>query len=204
MTDYMNVIEDDDKLMLQNGRVKNMSVIDWGKTMAISNQYIHKALLQNCLGPEFKVYSTDDDDFPTDLDIKNNSPGFDLVIRLPNGTYKTIQSKLRQVDGLTDTSRQTHFETTRRNSKKNKDKNQTGHIAYSSDEFDMVLVSLVNVRVSKDNRNDCNKWTFVLVNVSDILNKSKTCCDTKISANVLGKNIINFRDKSTIVSRLFI
>ena len=110
MTDYMNVIEDDDKLMLQNGRVKNMSVIDWGKTMAISNQYIHKALLQNCLGPEFKVYSTDDDDFPTDLDIKNNSPGFDLVIRLPNGTYKTIQSKLRQVDGLTDTSRQTHFE----------------------------------------------------------------------------------------------
>ena len=33
-----------------------------------------------------------------------------------------------------------HFETTRRNSKKNENTNSTGHVAYSKDEFDMVAI----------------------------------------------------------------
>jgi hypothetical protein len=33
-----------------------------------------------------------------------------------------------------------HFETTRRNSKKNADTNATGHVAYKKDEFDMVAI----------------------------------------------------------------
>ena len=33
-----------------------------------------------------------------------------------------------------------HFETTRRNSKKNENTNSTGHIAYSKDEFDVVII----------------------------------------------------------------
>jgi hypothetical protein len=33
-----------------------------------------------------------------------------------------------------------HFETTRRNSKKNADTNSTGHVAYKSDEFDIVAI----------------------------------------------------------------
>ena len=33
-----------------------------------------------------------------------------------------------------------HFETTRRNSKKNAETNSTGHVAYSKDEFDMVAI----------------------------------------------------------------
>jgi hypothetical protein len=33
-----------------------------------------------------------------------------------------------------------HFETTRRNSKKNADTNSTGHVAYRSNEFDMVAI----------------------------------------------------------------
>jgi len=33
-----------------------------------------------------------------------------------------------------------HFETTRRNSKKNEDTNSTGHVAYRNDEFDMVAI----------------------------------------------------------------
>lgn len=33
-----------------------------------------------------------------------------------------------------------HFETTRRNSKKNADTNSTGHVAYRNDEFDMVAI----------------------------------------------------------------
>ena len=30
--------------------------------------------------------------FLSDIDIKNNSPSLDLVIKPPNGKYKTIQS----------------------------------------------------------------------------------------------------------------
>lgn len=33
-----------------------------------------------------------------------------------------------------------HFETTRRNSKKNAETNSTGHVAYRADEFDMVVI----------------------------------------------------------------
>jgi hypothetical protein len=33
-----------------------------------------------------------------------------------------------------------HFETTRRNSKKNEETNSTGHVAYRKDEFDMVAI----------------------------------------------------------------
>ena len=33
-----------------------------------------------------------------------------------------------------------HFETTRRNSKKNAETNSTGHVAYRNDEFDMVAI----------------------------------------------------------------
>lgn len=33
-----------------------------------------------------------------------------------------------------------HFETTRRNSKKNEDTNSTGHVAYKSDEFDLLII----------------------------------------------------------------
>lgn len=35
--DLMNIIENDDKLLLENNRILNMTRIDWGKTMAISN-----------------------------------------------------------------------------------------------------------------------------------------------------------------------
>lgn len=33
-----------------------------------------------------------------------------------------------------------HFETTRRNSKKNEDTNSTGHVAYKTDEFDLLVI----------------------------------------------------------------
>lgn len=36
----MYIIEEDDKILLENTRIVNMSRIDWGKTMAVSNQYI--------------------------------------------------------------------------------------------------------------------------------------------------------------------
>ena len=48
------------------------------------------------------------------------------------GPVVRIQVKFRMGDW--------HFETTRRNSKKNADTNSTGHVAYTVDEFDMVVI----------------------------------------------------------------
>jgi uncharacterized linocin/CFP29 family protein len=49
-----------------------------------------------------------------------------------NGPIVRTQVKFRMDDW--------HFETTRRNSKKNADTNGTGHVAYRKDEFDMVTI----------------------------------------------------------------
>ena len=111
--------------------------------MARCNEIIQKDLLRHCgieaFDPEL------DTDCPY-INTDNNRPGFDIVVRGADGTLKRVQSKLRQVKGTTDFSRQTHFETTRRHSEKNKGASaDSGHVAYSSDEFDYVMITLVNV-----------------------------------------------------------
>lgn len=114
----MNIIEDDNRNLLENNRIANMTRIDWGRTMAVSNQYIHRNILRYILSPfGYSVYSTDDSDMP-EINIANNSPGFDLVDITPEKKYIRVQSKLRQVKGINNYSQQIHFETTRRNSKK--------------------------------------------------------------------------------------
>ena len=140
--------------LVNNKIIQSMSIIDWGKAMARANEYIQKNLLKYC---GIEVYDPSLDDISSSsINIDNNSPGFDLVVKNNKGEFKRIQSKLRQVKGCTDFSQQTHFETTRRNSKKNKDKSSsdTGHVAYGVDEFDYVMVSLVNVRKNFEKRND--------------------------------------------------
>jgi hypothetical protein len=47
--DIMSIIDDDDKKLLENGRIINMSRIDWGKTISISNQYIQRNILRHML-----------------------------------------------------------------------------------------------------------------------------------------------------------
>ena len=129
----------------------------------------------------------------TDLDcpkinIANNSPGFDIVAKKKNGTYVRIQSKLRQVGGVSDYSRQYIFETTRRHSKKNKNvAAESGHVAYGCNEFDYVMVSLVNVGKNGDiriNRNSVDRWSFSLIPIEELINKEKQCCVTYFSQNI--------------------
>ena len=157
----MDIIEEDDRILLKNNRIANMSRIDWGKTMAVSNQYIQRNILRHMLNPYgYSVYSTYDIELPSHINIANNSPGFDLVIVLSEYKYIRVQSKLRQVHGIKDWSQQTHFETTRRNSDKNKDKNHTGHICYSLDEFDLVMISLVNDKLNRDKIKNCDLWSY--------------------------------------------
>lgn len=165
-----------------------------GKTIAVSNQYIQRNILRYMLAPYgYFVYSTDDHDMP-EIDIKNNSPGFDLVIVSPDGKYIRVQSKLRQVKGINDYSQQTHFETTRRNSEKNKDKNHTGHVCYSLDEFDLVMVSLVNDRVNRDKIKNCSLWSYSLIPIKQLEVVVHNCCFSHIKPEILKNNIININD----------
>lgn len=187
----MDIIEADDRNLLENNRIINMSRIDWGKTIAVSNQYIQRNILRYMLKSYgYLVYSTDDIDMPY-IDIKNNSPGYDLIIVTPLNKYIRIQSKLRQVGGLKDYSRQIHFETTRRNSIKNQNKNHTGHICYSTDEFNFVMVSLVNDRINRNKIKDCNLWSFALISINDLEDKQHNCCYSHITPKILKDNIIS-------------
>ena len=192
--DIMDIIEKEDLNLLKNNRIINMSRIDWGKTIAVSNQYIQRNILRYMLKPYgYFVYSTDDNDIPN-INIKNNSPGFDLLIITPTNEYIRIQSKLRQVKGLNDYSQQVHFETTRRNSEKNKKKNHTGHVCYSLNEFDFVMISLVNDKKNRDKIKNCNLWTYSLISIKDIEDKKHNCCYSHIKPEILKKNIININD----------
>jgi len=190
----MDIIEQDDRNLLENNRIANMSRIDWGKTMAVCNQYIQRNILRYMLKPYgYSVYSTDDSDMP-EINIANNSPGFDLVIVTPENKHIRVQSKLRQVSGIDDCSQQTHFETTRRNSEKNKDKNHTGHICYSLDEFDLVMISLVNDRLNRDKIKNCDLWTYSLISIKELEDKEHNCCYSHIKPEILKRNIIKLTD----------
>ncbi len=182
----MNVLNIHVKELVNNQIIQSMTVIDWGKAMARANEYIQKNLLVHC---GIDAYDPGVDENCPKINVDNNSPGFDLVIKNNKGKLKRVQSKLRQVAGNTDFSRQTHFETTRRNSKKNKDTeaSETGHVAYSIDEFDYVMVTLVNVNNGLERRNDVNLWSFSIIPIKELVNGDKSCCMTKIPSKILKK-----------------
>lgn len=60
-----------------------------------------------------------------------------------------------------------HFETTRRNSKKNNDTNSTGHVAYKNDEFDIVAI------FKPGHTFGISDSTIRLIPVSALINPSK-------------------------------
>ena len=194
--DIMNLIEIEDIELLKNNRILNMTRNDWGKTISVSNQYIQRNILKHmlCKYGDYNVYSTDEKIKWNNIDIKNNSPGFDLVIQTPDDKYIRVQSKLRQVRGIHDWSQQIHFETTRRNSKKNKDKNHTGHICYSGDEFDLVMISIINDRLNRDYIKNVNFWSFFLIPIKELLDSENKCCYSHIKSDILKKNIIKIKD----------
>jgi hypothetical protein len=182
----MDVICPDAKQLIENRLIQNMSVIDWGKTMGRLNEVIQKDVLKS-IG--IRVYDPETDYDCPEINIGNNSPGFDILAINSKGKMCRIQCKLRQVKGVTDFSQQTHFETTRRHSKKNKGTSSDGgHVAYGSDEFDYVMISLINV--GKDgknriNRNNVDKWSFSLIPVEALIDKEKGCCYRHISSKLL-------------------
>lgn len=187
--DLMNYISTPAKQLLSNEIIQSMSVIDWGKAMARANELIQRDLL---ISKGFKAWDPQLDKDCPPYDTANNSPGFDILLE-KDGKLVRVQSKLRQVKGKTDFSTQTHFETTRRHSKKNEgETSSTGHVAYSANEFDYVLVTLVNVRDSLNKRNNVNDWSFSLIPISDLIAPGKECCLPHIPSKILKKNKFTF------------
>ena len=186
MSSLMEVVNTDARQLVDNAIIQSMTVIDWGKAMARANEIIQKELLVHC-GVE--AYDPELDKDCPEINTKNNSPGFDIVVKNKNGELKRVQSKMRQVKGKDDFSHQTHFETTRRHSKKNEGvSSDSGHVAYGCDEFDYVMVSLVNVGKDgkyRENRNNIDKWSFSLIPVEALINKEKRCCFSNISSKIL-------------------
>ena len=182
-TTLMSVICPDAKQLIENKIIRDMSVIDWGKAMARCNEIIQKDILKS-IGIE--AYDPETDMDCPEIDIANNSPGFDILAKNSNGIMSRIQCKLRQVKGVTDFSQQTHFETTRRHSKKNEGTaSDSGHVAYGCDEFDYVMISLVNVGKNRTNRNNVDKWSFSLIPVESLIDKERGCCYGHISSKIL-------------------
>lgn len=205
-------IEEIDLDLLENKRVAMASKIDWGKIVSISNQHIQEAVLRADEKIEF-AYTTDD--IPEELeekyglDFSNNSPGYDIVVKFKNDDkILRVQSKLRQVEGRTAFSRQVDMETTRRNSAKNVGKNQTGHIAYSSNEFDVVMVTLVHIPPLAKNetkkellirqqnaREKFNNWYFSFIKVDELIDiNDRNKLDTKINALTLESNLYEIKE----------
>ena len=186
--------------LLQNPIIKLSSIIDWGKQMAHANEFIQRDLIQSCGIPAYHPADRNNRDGFTDSEIatinntiSNNSPGADIFCKDPTtNRIIRVQSKLRQVKGRTDFSHQTHFETTRRNSVKNQNQNQSGHVAYNPNEFDYVLVTLVNVRENLSRRNNINLWSFSCVPVRTLINPTYGCCETKIRAQLLNHFKVSF------------
>ena len=189
----MLVMEEDIKTNLNNKLNYKLPINDWGKILANTNQAIQKMILRTLLPTSFSVYDCNDDDLPLKLKdkVKNNSPGFDLIV-IDTETDKEyrIQSKLRQVAGQAPFSRQISLETTRRHSIKNINLNSRGHTCYGLDEFDFLLISLIHYPSKDleeiwDIRRDCNKWKFCLIPVNKLLNEGKNGLITAIPPSTL-------------------
>lgn len=193
----MSVISPAATQLMNNDIIKDMSVNDWGKAMARCNEIIQKDLLKYC---GICCYDPGKDDECPNIVIANNSPGFDILVKNSDGRLSRIQSKLRQVRGKTNFSRETHFETTRRHSKKNEgSSSDTGHIAYSINEFDYVMITLVNVGKNGDvrsNRNSVDNWSFSIIPIAELVDNEKGCCVAQISAKLLEKYKYTINTKS--------
>lgn len=158
--------------LMRNPIVKNSSVIDWGKIMALSNHYIQQNILK-ILGYKCDITET-----------KNNTPGYDLICE---GNLR-IQSKIRQVCGKSWNSRQIHFETTRRHCNKNIEKSKSGHVSYSKDEFDFVFLTIIHLRDNfYEKRLEYNLWKFCLIPIKELQDENHDYLITKIPPYLLKK-----------------
>ena len=122
---------------------------EWGRTCSSINEFVQMDFLKALGHTVYRV----------------KGQPWDLVA----DGYR-IQSKLRQVHGLTPFSTLVSIETTRRQCKKNHGQVSNGLVCYGLDEFDYLLVSLVH---DKSNRQDPSTWSFSMIPVSELIDGNR-------------------------------
>ncbi|RLI65973.1 MAG: hypothetical protein DRO67_01835 [Candidatus Asgardarchaeum californiense] len=165
--------------------IKNLPTKDYARVIgSVGDKYVKEFLEENT---SIKFVNSYDEDSKRNA----NESGYDLL----TSTNKRIQVKVRHYYGKGPTDRQLHFETTRRNSKKNVGFQSTsGHIAYGADEFDMVFVILIPV--GKEFR-DRKFWHYACIDKKDLVDSNNVnFLMTKISSEALSTGI-NWKERVT-------
>lgn len=167
---------------IDNPMLNVLSKIDYGKAIAPVNERFIKHIIDR----EILLHDEEDKDELNTLgvNVSNNGPGFDLYHKIKK---KRIQTKFRGVDGSTPFSKQVHFENTRRKSDKNNNSSsQTGHVCYSINEFDYVVVTLCHIKNRV--RPNYKDWKFSLIPVNELEDPNNIgYCLPNIPADILYK-----------------
>ena len=145
--------------MLENPFIQSLSPIEYGKAIQTAvEEYIGDTVNLISTKP-ILIDVSKNPQLVEEFQYANNGPGFD---RLHLPSKKRVQIKLRQVDGKTPYSKQVHFENTRRQSVKNKNKSAiSGLVKYSVSEFDYVLVVLCHI--FNGTRTHYTNWSYSLI-----------------------------------------
>lgn len=161
-------------LQAVEGLVAKKNNRDLGKFFAESNEYFHIDWVnENC---SFKVIKRDEDENDTDVD----ESGYDII---SYDKKLKIQSKIRATT--------VHLEQTKRKSGKNlRKENNTGHVRYNLNDFDVLLLSRpdVNNYVNMDN------WNIIAIPIKNLEDpKTPGYCyanvPKKVWSKYLGKTV---------------
>lgn len=176
---------DDIISLLENPFVRSLPPIDYGKAVQTAVEEYVSYNINLITNEEILIDVKKYPELIKEFSYSNNGPGFD---RLFVPTKKKIQVKLRQTDGKTPYSKQVHFENTRRISEKNQNISaSTGHVRYSTSEFDYVLVVLCHIVDGE--RKKHNEWSYSLVSSSQLEDvNTKGYCLPNIPSSLLLEN----------------
>ena len=56
------------------------------------------------------------------------------------------------------------------------------------------MISLVNDRLNRNRIKDCNYWSFALIPIKELEDKTHNCCFSHIKSDILKKNMIKITD----------
>ncbi len=163
--------------------IKNLPTKDYARVMgSIGDEYAREFLEENTT---IKFV----DSLSVDSKRDANASGYDLL----SSTEKRLQVKVRHYYGKGPCDRQLHFETTRRHSAKNIGTQSTsGHVAYGSDEFDIVFLILIPVGKQYRNR---KFWHYGCVSTKELIDvDNPKFLVNKISSDIL-KESLNWKEK---------
>lgn len=149
------------KKLINHKLIRRLGNNDWGRTISPFNEQIIRNIYQD----------------QETLEVSCQNSGYDLIV---NG--QRIQCKIRQVDGHNPFSKSVYLSTTRRHSIKNFNKNVSGQICYSDDEFDFLFITLV-----WNGNRDVNDWYASLIPVEELKAERKGNLKASVSAKLLKK-----------------